>query len=315
VRRRIATLGLSAALLAASTVVSRDASALIPVPVGGHPGEVDASFRLTLERGKVEPNENRASLQKARLTLYTVGVGYAHGDLGVLQDVTFRLEGTYFTSPAEVNDLSRGAVAPAQCITGRIPGPGQCEFHPANEAGFVSPSVNFNLVHQGDFSFGLFALVNIPVGIDFSKFVLPRTDTVAGGFTTGTRMTPWMSVEMRTYVGSGVSGKQNGTIAVTNLLGFEARRWLLPWKAGLKVGTYFDGDLFGESHDAAYDAAYTPGYPASSDRVRMMRFGVVVAPYFQITERGALELGYVQKVFGYDTPATQFYTAGVRVVF
>jgi hypothetical protein len=298
-------------------LLSSTAHALIPVPVGGHAGDVDATARVTLERGKVEPNENPASWQKANWELYSVGGGYTYGDAGPIRDLSFRFEGTWFTAPAERSDPSRGTVAAERCLTGRIPAPGQCVFHSADSGVFLTPSVAFNIIHKGDFSFGFFVLGNIPVGIDYRRFVVPRTDFVAGGFQTGTRLTPSFTFESRTYLGSGLKlggGKQNGTIAITNLLGFEASKWLLPWKAGIKGGSYFDGDLFGERSDAAYDAAYTAGYPDRTDRIRMMRFGVVVAPYAQITEHAAIELSFVQKIFGYDTPATKFLSLGVRGV-
>jgi hypothetical protein len=305
----------SFSLFAAFSLVAMPSNALIPVPVGGHPGEIDATVRVTLERGKVEPNENPASWQKANWELYTVGGGYTYGDAGPLRDLSFRLEATWFTAPAERNDPTRGPVAAAQCRTGRIPSVGRCEFHAADSGAYLTPSVGFNLIHKGDFSFGLFVLGNIPTGIDYRRFVVPRTDFVAGGFQTGTRLLPWFTFESRTYIGSGLAlggAKQNGTIAITNLLGAETARWLLPWKAGLKVGSYFDGDLFGERTDPAYDAAYTAGYPERSDRIRMMRFGTVIASYAQITQHAAVEVSFVQKIFGYDTPATKFLSFGLR---
>lgn len=298
-------------------LVSTSAHALIPVPVGGRAGDVDVTARVTLERGKVEPNENPASWQNANWELYSVGGGYTYGDAGPLRDLSFRLEGTWFTAPTERSDPSRGLVPADRCLTGRIPGPGQCVFHSADTGVFITPSFAFNVIHRPAFSFGFFLLGNIPIGIDSRRFVVPRTDFVAGGFQTGTRLSPSFTFESRTYFGSGLKmggGKQNGTIAITNLLGYEAASWLLPWKAGIKAGSYFDGDLFGERADAAYDAAYTAGYPERSDRIRMMRFGAVVAPYAQVTEHAALELSFVQKIFGYDTPATRFISIGVRGV-
>jgi hypothetical protein len=55
------------------------ADALIPIPVGGHPQELDVYLRATLERGLVEPNENPASFQKARWEMLTIGAGYGLG--------------------------------------------------------------------------------------------------------------------------------------------------------------------------------------------------------------------------------------------
>lgn len=197
--------------------------ALIPTPVGGHKGELDVSARLTLERGKVEPNENTASFQKARWQLYTLGVGYALGDLAVFQDMTLRLEGTMFQAPAEKNDLARGTLTAAQCRSGKISAEGQCEFHPADTGGFLTPQLSFNVIHTGTHSFGFFLMGNVPLGIDYKRFVVPRTDLVAGGLQTGTYLTESFTFEARIYLGSGnfIGGKQNSTIAISNAFGLR----------------------------------------------------------------------------------------------
>lgn len=308
---------LSLALVASGLLLSSPAWALIPTPVGGHKGELDVNLRVTLERGKVEPNDNTASFQKARWQLYTLGTGYAVGDVSVFQDLSLRLEWTAFQAPAEKNDLARGPLTMAQCRSGKLSAEGQCEFHPADTGTYATPQLSFNLIHTGTHSFGFFLMGNIPIGIDYKRFVVPRTDLVAGGIQTGTFLTERFTVETRIYLGSGnfIGGKQNSTIAISTAFGIRGKRWLLPWPAGIKAGTYFDGDLLNERTDPAYDQAYTAGYPERSDRIRMMRFGALVAPYFQVTDSFAVELSYVQKIFGYDTPATQFYSAGVRAVF
>ena len=55
-------------------------------------------------------------MARANLRLFTLGLGYTFGNLGPLEDAYLRLDATHFQSPAaEVNDLARGAVTPAQC--------------------------------------------------------------------------------------------------------------------------------------------------------------------------------------------------------
>jgi len=288
------------------------AAALITSPVGGRAGEFDASARVSLERGKIEPNENEDSWQKARWNMYTVGAGYGIGDLGPIRDLYVRVDGTYVYSPAEVNE--RGVVTPDRC-RGKQLDATRCEFHPEARGGFVTPSVAWNVVHELKYSFGFFVQSSIPIGMNLEKFVQPRIDHVAGGASVGVRLAENLTFESRLYFGSGTfDKKQNSTVAITNLFGVEVERWLLPWKAGIKFGTYFDGDLR-ERFDERYDAAYTSGYPDRRDRVRMMRFGVAIFPYFKVTDHTAIELGYVQKIFGYDTPATQFFHIGVRASF
>lgn len=308
---------------AVCTLAAPDASALIPIPVGGHPKELDVFARVTLERGLVEPNENKASWQKAEWQMLTVGGGYTFGDYGVFQDVSLRAEITGYYSPAEVNDPERGTVDPSACA-GTVVGPGLCQFHPSDRGAFVTPSVGTSLVHTGSFALGVFVLANIPMGVDYSKFVLPRIDWVGGGFRAGVDLTPWLTLEQSFYVGSGSAGsgsagrtKQNGTFAATQLFAFKTGRLGTSpfFRLGVKVGPYVDGDLIGERTDEAYDRAFTAGYPARTDRIRMFRFASMILPYVQMSDTVSLELGYLQKIFGYDTPATQLYMATLRYVF
>lgn len=310
---------LATALGAALATAAANAHALIPIPVGGHPKELDVFARVTLERGLVEPNENQASWQKARWEMLTVGGGYTFGDLGAFQDISVRAEVTGYQSPAEVNDPSRGLVDPATC-PGRPVGPGLCELHPSDRGSFITPSIATSLVHTGRFSFGVFLTGNIPLGVNYEKFVMPRIDWVGGGFRAGTEMTKWFSVETSFYVGSGSSGrggKQNGTFAATQLLAFRTERigGSPFFRFGLKLGPYVDGDLIGERTDPAYDRVYTAGYPGRTDRIRMFRFAAMLAPYVQVSDRVSIELSYLQKIFGYDTPATQLYSGTLRYVF
>jgi hypothetical protein len=153
--------------------------------------------------------------------------------------------------------------------------------------------------------------------VDLRKFSLPRVDALAFGAQLGLHLTSWLGFESRTFVGLGArsgDARQNGAISSTDLLVFEARRWLLPWRAGVKLGVFFEGDLT-ERFDEAYDAAYTAGYPRRRDRIRSLRFATVVLPYVTVTDHLAFEGGYVQKQFGYDPEATVFLYAGVRAAF
>ena len=301
---------MSCALVVALLCTTQASLALVPTPVGGHPGELDLNLRLSFERGKVEPNENVDSFQVARWEIYAVGAGYTVGDWGPLRDAFLRAEAAYVVLPSERNE--QGTVEAHDCL-GRAIDTARCEFYPSDRGGTVMLAVGANLVHEPEHSFGLFLQGSAPIGLNLDKFVTVRVDNLAGGVQTALRLTPCASFESRLYVGSGTfSEKQNATIALTNLFGLTVRRWLLPWKAGLKFGTYVDGDLR-ERFDDRYDAAFSA--PGRRDRIRMLRVGTVVAPFVQVGERVAVELTYVQKLFGYDTPATQFYTLGISAAF
>lgn len=321
-----------------ASLLSLSAHAFVSTPVGGHPGELDLNLQFTAERGKTEPAENQDSWFKPRgFHEYKLGVGYTFGDLGPLEFFALRVEGTYFTSPEEVSDPTKFEVAAPGEGTAGVPGAGECiagaeylgdgvcRFHPADEGAIVTSTVSFAVIHDAKFALGLFARTQIPIGMQLDKFANPRIDYFALGSQVGVDLKPWLIYESSIYFGSGTrpfGEQQNGAFALTNLFHLRARSWLLPWKAGLKLGPYLEVDLH-ERHDARYDAAYgaialgAPGEAASqvSDRIRAVRFATVLTPYFLITEHLALELGYIQKFFGYDARATQVYFVGARGLF
>jgi hypothetical protein len=310
----------SLALLAVAAGAS-DAAALITTPVGGAAGDVDVNLSVTLERGRIEPNDDEDSWQSAAWELYTAGAGYTVGDAGPFKDLFLRVEYGFYSSPAEIVDaaLAPGAICPTPLANG-------CQIHPADEGHLVSPQLGFNLIHEPDYSLGAFVKGTVPLGVDQEKFVIPRLDLIGGGLVWGQRFAPWLFVQSGFFVGSGpASGDQNATIAVFSYFGFEGKRWLPTGDVGLRVGPYFDGDLT-ERFDARYDGAFFAGVPTAAgsapaipadtaDRVRMMRFGVSLAAYVQVARSIAIEGGYTQKIFGYDTPATQFFSVGARAAF
>jgi hypothetical protein len=320
--------GILGGVLAALLAWTAPASAFVATAVGGRPGELDVNAQLTAERGKIEPNENQASWVPARgYYEYKLGAGYTWGHYGPLQFFSTRLEATYYTSPAEENDpdewfIPETPAAPGdpECGAGaRYRGNGVCEFHPADRGTLLTGSVSFALVHDPKFAFGVYLRGSVPLAMDLEKFANPRIDYFAGGTQIGVELTDWLSYESILFLGSGTrpfGDEQNGAVALNNLFHFKARQWLLPWKAGVKVGPYVEGDIH-ERFDERYDLGYSPtvaGRPGERhrDRIRAARFAVALLPYFLVTDQIAIEAGYVQKFFGYDARATQAWFFGVR---
>ncbi len=313
-------IALGGLLACAAWCWTESAEAFVSVPVGGHPGELDAFVRVGYEFGLIEPTENKASWQKAKWLLYQFGSGYTIGTVGPFQDFFVRLDHTLYDVPAETSaDEDRvdpELPGPARCIARQLPG-GVCEFHPSDRGWLITPSIGANLIHEATHSFGLFLQGTIPIGVQHGKWVLPRVDYVAGGTQTGVHLTSWFGFSNRIYVGSGDFGGdegQNAAVAITTLLHFDSPRFAdRVLKMGIATGPYFEGDLT-QRVDEAYDAAYTPGYEDGvRDRIRAMKFALAVAPYVQITDHFAVELGYVHKFFGYDAVATMFFFGGIRV--
>ncbi|MEZ4373037.1 MAG: hypothetical protein R3B07_19595 [Polyangiaceae bacterium] len=315
--------------------VSQQASAFVSTPVGGHPGEFDVNAQLTLERGKLEPNENQASYRKVKdWQEYKLGVGYTWGDLGPIEFFSTRLEATYFTTPEETNDPSEWRIQPAgsstptqivpECTAGaEYLGNDVCRFYEKDDGTILSATFSGAIIHDPKYALGLFLKFSAPVGMNLKKFANPRMDYFAFGWQGGVELTNWLAYESTLYVGLGTrpfSKEKNGSVALGNLFHFKARQWLLPWKAGFKLGPYVEGDI-NERFDERYDRAYSPqvlpqpGDTEASqhqDRIRSARFALAMLPYFLVTEHLAVEAGYIQKFFGYDAPATQAYFVGLR---
>ena len=305
----------------------------VSTAVGGRPGELDVNAQVTAERGKIEPNENTASFMQARgFYEYKLGVGYTWGHYGPLQFFSTRLEATYYQSPPERNDPNLWRVEAPGTFTppalgpecdvasgARVIGDGVCEFYPEDTGTLVTGTVSFAIVHDPAFALGLYLKATAPFAMNLDKFANPRLDYLAGGTQVGVELTDWLRYESVLFLGSGTRpfGKeQNGALALNNLFAFHAQRWLLPWAAGIKIGPYVEGDIH-ERFDEKYDRAYSPvllndAATRSRDRILAARFAVSALPYFLVTENLAVELGYVQKFFGYDARATQVWFAGVR---
>jgi hypothetical protein len=306
---------LAPSLLALSTTMALPgaAHAFIQASVGGHEGELDLNAHFIGEFGKVEPTERPSTFQSADIKILNLGAGYTIGKVGPLQDFYLRLEGNYYTSAEEAVEADDDAL------------PRGTQFFSQDKGGWVTATVATNLVHETRFAFGLFLQGTVPIDVNLEKFSNPQLHWVGGGTTVGVFLTdPTKLVRLgfasRIFVGSGAyegdNVQDNAAVAVTTLFALEAARWLLPWRIGLSVGPYFEGDLVEHVNQIYRDAyANESADLVDGDRIRAMRFAVAVLPYFRITDHAAIELGYVQKLFGYDAVATQFWTAGVRTQF
>ncbi len=331
---RIATKRLTistAMMIVLSTSVT--ARAFVDTPVGGHPGELDVNAQLTLERGKYEPNGNQASFQSPPpWQEYKLGVGYTWGNFGPFKFFSTRLDAVYFRTGAERNDPSVWQVQPegSSTATQLVPecsggaeylGNGECEFYASDSGAVTTATVSGALIHTADFALGLYLRSSIPIGVNLRKFANPRVDYVSGGLQAGTHMTNWFDFETTLFFGSGTFSKDKNATAAVSIFGhFKANKWLLPWKAGFKFGPYIEGDMT-ERFDARFDNAYSPQalpqpgdteLTRQNDRIRSARFALGLLPYFLVTDHLAVELGYIQKMFGYDVPATQAYFVGLR---
>ncbi|WP_428268091.1 hypothetical protein [Haliangium sp.] len=307
-RASLCSVGFLALVLAVGLgLAPATAAAFVGGAAGGAPGEVRAEAKVGLERGLIEPNENEDSWQDARWNLYTLGVSYNFGTVGPLLDVFVLVDGTFFTSPAEVNQ--RGPVPAERCLGAAEPGD-RCVFYRDDRGGLAGLAVGFNLLHTRRTALGVTVQGKAPIGVNLDKFANPRVDYLGASLRLGVQLTDWLSYETSLYAGTGPFGAQNAQLAYTQLFG--ARTELSGYGLGLQLGTYVDGDIT-ERFDDRYDAAYTSGAPEVRDRIRMARFGALVIPQVSVGKRASLRFTYLQKFFGYDAAATRYFEIGLSV--
>ncbi len=302
---------LCAAGCVASLTLAPSSHASGNASVGGHEGEIDINAQFVGAFGSLEPTERRSTWQNANIKIFNLGAGYTIGDVGPLRDFYVRVDGAYYIAGGE--SITR----PEDELFGT-------EMFDEDQGGYVTGTVATNFVRQPRFSFGAFLQGTIPIDVNFQKFSNVRLHWVAGGtdlrvFLSDPSKLVRLSFANRLFVGSGAydgNVQHNASVAMNNLFVLEFARWLLPWRMGISLGPYFDGDI-NEHVNRVYHDAYARLDPdlVAGERVRTMRVALAVLPYFRITHHAALELGYVQTLFGSDVPATQFWSGGIRVSF
>jgi hypothetical protein len=255
-------------------------NALVTSPSGSQTGAWTAEWKSTLERGKVEPNENRSSFQSAQIDVHQLGISKGLDISSYGSDHFARIDLKYFKSSEE-------------SVAGQT-------FYQADTGNALSLSYGFNFVHEPSFAAGVYFSATPLIYFNKDKFSVPRIDLWNLGFKTSVKISDRFFTENNVHYGSGISGKQNSYLAFTNLFGFR----LSPESSQapiLKWGPYAELDT-SERTDPQYDQAFSP--PGNSDRIRSMKIGVVSSIGASISENTYGTLTYVQKLGGYDAPAT-----------
>ncbi len=288
------------------------AFAMPPVLTGGHEGEIDVNAHFRGAFGQVEPTERPTTFQSADIKTMSGGFGYTLGELGPLEDFYLRVGGSYSTAAAEAVESGEDDL------------PVGTKFYEQDRGGTITAQVSTNLVHESNFTFGLFVQGTVPFGVDFAKFSNAHIHYVGGGthisvFLTNPAKLIRLSYTSQIFLGSGAyqdDAQHNATIALTNLFALETAWWALPWRMGVSFGPYVEADL-NEHASMAYQVAYSSVTPdlVTGERVRAMSLSFAVLPFFHVTDHAVVEGGFVQELFGYDAEATQIWTGGVRAMF
>lgn len=275
----IRTFGLLPLALAIFGFAGSPAYALVSSPGSVGAGEWGAEAGTVLERGKVEPNENLSSHQPARINILRASIsrGIAGPDFGT--DHFIRADLKYIDSGREE--------------AGQL-------FYDRDRGAAATLTYGFNLLHEENFLAGAYASVSPYIGLNKDKFSLPRVDLFALGLKAGLRAGPSWLIDSSIHFGSGIPSHQNPYIALTQTLGYElSSRLGLP--VTVRLGPYAEFDLK-DRYDTRYDAAFSPA--GRRDRIRSAKFGVLASADISFTQNYFSTVTYVQKLGGYDAPAT-----------
>jgi hypothetical protein len=132
-------------------------------PTEGVSGSKNQSVSLgaQLERGKIEPNENRSSFQTADINVYTAAYSYKMADDFYIPKLTLKIEGKSFTSGEEK-------------VNGQL-------FYDKDSGSAVSVSGSAPIFEEPTSAMAAYFSITPYIQFNEDKFSVPRIDQFAGG--------------------------------------------------------------------------------------------------------------------------------------
>jgi outer membrane autotransporter protein len=121
------------------------------------------------------------------------------------------------------------------------------------------------------------------------------------GFSGAMELNPVLFFESGILFGLGVPGRQNSYLAIQKTIGARLGSWLgAEWVS--EAGLYVEVDTR-ERFDSRYDASFSA--PGRTDRIRASKMGYLVGVDSGWGNGWSTGARFVQKLGGYDAPATQ----------
>ena len=256
--------------------------ALVTSPVPLAINDTLVEIKTIQEGGLIEPNENKDSFQPANIDIYQLSVTRGVENLFSFgEDHFFKIDYRYFISGKE-------------------------EFYDEDKGQSLTATYGLNFVHTPTYSAGLYFGVSPLTQFNKDKFSVPRVDLFHFGLTSSSEINSNWFLANSLHYGSGISGKQNSYVSLTNFLGYKTQNLTV------KFGPYLEFDLK-ERTDANYDEAYSA--PGRSDRIKAAKFGLLGFVDYAISANSFINVGYVQKQSGYDAAATSALVLGFGTKF
>lgn len=255
------------------------------------PNENRYTVESQIERGKVEPNEDKTSFQDAKINIYKLKYSRGFSDFSVFLRPTLNLEFWHFNSAEE----KVGATV----------------FYAKDSGSFSNLGFSADFVHDPDKQIGFYLYFRPIVKYNANKFSNPRLDRFSLGMTNSHNLTQTVFQKNLVHLGSGDGAAQNPYLAVNNGFGIRLNEYV--GKSAILSGSLvFEADLK-DRFDTTYDATFSA--PSKPDRVRSFKYGVLVGINADIRQRLSISIDFLQKLGGYDARSTQIAKAALHYKF
>lgn len=272
-------------------VFSSAAYAFVSGPSSLNAGENSLTAGTQVERGKVEPNENRASYQDAKIDVYKLR--YARGFDNILgfSSSSIFLEYGQFTSAEE-----------------RV---ASTLFYEKDKGSYATLGFSADILHEIDRQFGFYVQLSPLRDYNKKKFSNPRLDLYSFGLTSAFNISDNFFHKNLIHFGSGDGSDQNSYLAIDSGFGYRLNQYIgIP--VTLTTSLFIEADT-SQRKDASYDASFSPA--GTEDRIRAFKYGTVIGADISLSQKTSLNFNYLQKLGGYDARATQVYTLNLGFKF
>lgn len=248
-----------------------------------------ADLRAILERGKVEPNENRDSYQEAKIDIYQIAITRK------LPDALSPGSSPYVK--IDYKNIRSGA----EIVGGR-------SFYAEDRGNTLGLTYGFSVDTSENSNLSFYGSVTPIRDLNENKFSLPRVDLWNLGMQSSSNWSEYWGFESSILYGSGIAGKQNSYLATAQSFVLKANtKNAMP--ITFRIGPYAELDL-SERFDAQYDAVFTA--PGRRDRIRSAKIGFLTSADISAPGFADISIGYIQKLGGYDATATNAITIALK---
>jgi len=175
-------------------VVSGVAYGFVSGPSALNPGENSLVAGTQIERGNVEPNENRSSYQDAKIDVYKLKYARGFDEILGFSSSSIFLEYGQFTSAEE-----------------RV---ASTLFYEKDKGTYVTLGFSTDVLHEIDRQFGFYIQLSPHRGYNQKKFSNPRLDLYTFGLTSAFNISGNLFHKNLIHYGSGDGSDQNSYLAI-----------------------------------------------------------------------------------------------------